>query len=648
MYIDYSRPDSIQQAATCQLAQFIDPRSYQLPYLQLGENIGDSYGYICFRLIDTLQAGANRNNLRLFLFNVMAVNGFQNPDFHNLLAKTVDLCDLAVLAFRLRGQVDRNQAIEKAIEAMVSFRATKLVNDVNFLVGFVPPEVLQNVNSVMNTFGSFVTDLENTVHRAQSARISMGRGQAQQPSYLNDSFQSHSAIHRPWAQHRQPEAPTQVKLSSADVGSWLTNKLLQSSQTTRKPVSMDGVVVETTATSGDNSTVVELASSTKLAPVQQENVKTETTESTESVVEKFTRSGQYPYDAVYDLNVFNKRYTQTDNIVKPMLSEISQVDRSAHLRRPVFAKKWTPTPLTSDANMKLRDAAQANGELKHPYLFINNLSTATSVADPATEWANISAELVNAKNKAVASGAAPRVVVELNCVRQVTPLLVTKSFIKDICSVIHVECWDEYAAFIDKLRLAAGDDVDNLKAIHELNQIFTKRYNRFLANEAGLRYGTVTDLREDIEESFDIIKRCFGQEVLSFVNTSSPQSAVSSGLVHDVDDPMYVLYLESNIANPDYDLGDKQFVFHISEIGMTLVDLTSAELRFEIPDPAVSAGIFERSGKIIFDLVKGIRAAHAESKTGCDRQLIMTKDGVQLELTTGAFNPEFQLIGLAK
>lgn len=186
---------------------FIDPAQVYPPQIQIPNSMHQIYPMVVQILVNEIESHAQQNPLRTFLFNEMAGNSFQNPNFSDLTQKTTELCDLALFVHGNRVPVP--QILADVISKMVRFRSVNNLQKYPHLIQALGPQVMQEAMPILQEFNNFAAGLEMAANQMnmraqgmQSNQMGSMSGDWRQAANQMMSMGGNQAIGPEW--RRQP------------------------------------------------------------------------------------------------------------------------------------------------------------------------------------------------------------------------------------------------------------------------------------------------------------------------------------------------------------------------------------------------------------------------------------------------------------
>lgn len=589
------------------------------------------------RLVELIQESLN-NPPRIFFFNQIAANGYQNQLFVQMLTKACDLAEM--VAMTRRGSL---QGLDDYLVQYVQYKiADQLSNP--YLANFVDQNTINMAASLKNNFLNAVDSLERNC-MAVMGNQSFGR--QQMPGRQFD-FQSTSggsnAINRVFSENPRMG----VSEPSRIVSRW--------SDTDRKTTDANTTERSNVPSKAPETPVTEIDLNPNLTFKNKSGVTTMKMEpSDNSVVTPkteiaFQRSDGFPYDIAYTPSLQERHVEIVRGVIRVYFSKRIPMDRNAHLGRTNTMPKLVK-PIKFDDMIRRQNAAKeqaleqqregmrADIDIYSLYCYRDSLETAIATAQTH--------ELATRTNGDRVSGSALRVGVfqAVNAGYDMRP------FINDLIACKTTDLTVErIAAEID----ASGTDYARLSAIRQVNARLTDHVNRYIKQKACLEYGDITDYFEDVLEMMtSVLSDYYGKSVWQNFIDHHPQivrEALSMEVVEEME-----LMLQSEVKIDDVivedeveqeDVVDPNIVCFVELTAITAVNISSAELCFELPNKVVAVQVKESETALLYGVISSIYEKLSSTGSLCARNIVLLSDGVKLEVTRGAFNPDAYLVYL--
>lgn len=141
---------------------------------------------IAVACIDALQSRAGQNPLRMFLFNQIAVNQYNNQHFLSLVKTVCDLAEYNAAA----GGVQIEQAITSAVDLTIQFYAFNNINSFPGLQQYVDANTMRNLQALQQKQNEVTQAVMNYQQQKQMRNQQQGMGNYN--NYPNQGFQNNS------------------------------------------------------------------------------------------------------------------------------------------------------------------------------------------------------------------------------------------------------------------------------------------------------------------------------------------------------------------------------------------------------------------------------------------------------------------------
>ena len=596
---------------------------------------------IVLSLVNAIQADAAQNPARTFLFNEMASGGYQNPNFYDLAAKTTELSELALMVHGQ--QMGVSEIIAEVVRRMVRFRSVFNLQKYPELAQQMGPAGLQEAAPIIAEFERFASGLEMALsqqaggfQRQQPQQQHMGNWQ----QAANAMMQNTQGLNNDWRkqgqQFRQPAQQAQPQRTWARSASEQT-----------KPAE----VPRTTASWRRSATV--LASTEKVEPTPDPRILpvTKTVQAPAKQADtatSFMRSNKVPYDSVYDHNLYEKVYVKKEELIEDIPVTYSQpmvkrkekpMDREAHLGKPSFSKIRFDASKVVDADKRIREAEAEEGKYQL-ITVVGHVERYETTTNGEEEWTKLQA-LAQTKRSTT-----KRIICATQPTAYVQAMVSESDMVPFLDSMQHSDTPQEAVQLLRNELNDSSESLEDHLVLRTISTRLTERVNRFLAREAALPGIKITSYEDDAGELVDVLSKSFGESVKNAYLENHTK------IVHEalryIDDPEIKKSLDEDVLGEEVALDTVNLVHFVEYTGMTQVDLDSAEMRFDIPNPKVAAGVFEQSAPILSKVIDAVYEAYGQSSSGCTRHLLRSRDGVVFELDKGAFNKTFNLISIVK
>jgi hypothetical protein len=616
---------------------------------------------IVFHAVHASQAEMNNSVLRMLHFNMMAQNNWNNPFFAFFLDNLCAALEPALIVAAATTREPPDAVIARVASQYAQFRTAKNAFIYQLVDRFPQPFQL-SLRQTDEAWRSMISTIS-----AQAAQIQqqgqMGYGQApgygaqpgygqpqgygqpaygQQPGYgggypnpgYNQPSQSPyggqnnfggmnpnaARFNAPVAPPYSPPAAAQPTASGTP-SSWRTSAtpLNQSSssgpinaappaRSFRQPPSAPPAVVTTPAPA---------PRSTPIAPSKPE---------------------------AYDLNLFEPEQILTaEGRITTRLRNLSIMDRDQHLRRPGYTPPWIKTPTLAQRDERLQEATKV--EPPGPVFEVTEFKE--GVSQPCLHrdelWAKLSIGIQALQRNQAKIRAISGMVAELK------PVKTSAAFPAALQQL--QECPD-LETVATSLRHLMTNSADDTPAFEEVDRRLTSNINDILQKEMQLDVA-IDSFRDDMADLNVLLVKNHGPEVVDLLNnrcfqlTSRSMMAYTPSANKDENEFYEVLvnaYFEEVL---DEETRKKLVVSMFSEsLMLACVDMTSIELGLFVAEGNISSLLQASAAPVGYELVHALMAQPSVSKA--NRVLLKTSDGVVLQISRGAFNPDAYLLSLQK
>lgn len=615
VHIDYRNPPVLPMINYS--VMYIDQQTFQ-----------QYYPFLVVKIIDAIQKAVNIGPLRVYMFNQMAQNGYNNAAFTDFIQFAVMAVDRYVGEGRYP---DIHAAIEDLTPNLVNMRcAVNATVEQQLLNMATSPQALQ---ADIHMYGQLVLKLNSPMQRPQHQQ------QFQQPIHQQYS----SPIANNGFNQRQMQQPMNTFRPIQNTAPVYTNNqaFIQGNKFNQPVQQTRSFTPNAPAASFPKPFV-------NTAPVMPFN---NTNQKLENI--KWIPSDAYPYLPVYDPNEFELMLTNENGLVKPLITKKRTfMDQSQHLQQPSFAttqSSLSPQESRNHSNLVVNEALEMKKDLSNPSF---------SQTDIAKKMLNVNKEPVTISLLAVEEGilyndiqiaAMAHTPNKLRISQTVTTLVdteVAKSNVSDVVIPL-IDCDNllEAAKHLkelhNKIETTGETETYNKESLGIINKRLCNSFNLFIKNELA-QTGTITDFANDVEDA--IIH--YGSKGDTIV------SAITSNGIKIIRRALTQPNAESTKAMDEYYYSEKYdgvYVnYFITQFTITNVDCHSSELKFEISDPKIANGVTESMSPVLYALVDAVFLYTTTFKIENKRHLIKTNDGVIFEVNRGALNNSYYLVSLFK
>lgn len=652
-----------------------------VPNVQCAQPLMQWLPLIAYEAINTLQTDAQRSGLRMFLYNQMSYNGYQNQDFHEFVTRLADLVNLIMLA---RGGQDVQRTIQEAALMYTKYKsADNCLKYPALMAGFPQSDAMQ-IDFEHKRFLQTVQQMEMTLQRNSGNQMGYqqpmqnpgygqpigGFGGQQQPQPYRPPMNQLAQPYTPpgggrfnapgqstnWRDngpatpfsspaglyHNQPPEAT-------DTGKWSNQPPFNANKFTTSSapevtlaIAARTEAIPTQTAPGVQSPVTSMAPP---EPAKSSNAGLLVKAGDPGV--DWVSSEKYPYTFAFNPNRSQIYYRfDEDGKMQPILTkkEISPMDRQIHLATPSIAPSWS-TAIPTEATVFDSDSA-----IVSTYQKLEDLVQVEHVPPLATAISNVehiakakvavdsNAHITLPKNKRPAFIMFPGVTVDTVAVQPQGIAVVEK--------IVETPTVNNIAAVLETLTDdAALGNTPNQKLKRAINRRLTARVNKFIKKELALTSGSIGNYEEDIRDLGPYLASQFGAATAKIFNDAHPR-LVKEALTFATGSSAI------SIEDTYFDFVPKkedQLVSQISFLDFNqylYIDLTSIDLALDLATLKSAVGLLESELPLVYALAK--KALTGEEGISLHNYYLVTSDDVVFEVTRGAINPEYIFISLAQ
>ena len=614
-----------------------------LPPVQVPPYLQQSYPQIVFEAVSALQAEMTCNGLRMFLFNQMANNNWQNNDFVGFCEFLVRFIDLTLrTSGGTRGIPD---TIRSCAGIYTQFRASDNVTKFPQLLSGQSMEVVQACQQVCMKFMQTVGQMENAVNGSMNMQQPMvGQPIGYGTPMMNQGtgrdygtrFGNAPAVQSPVMQ-------TSVFNNNQPVQSIRNNSEWRGNKNNLAPAEpVTKITTDTTiqVQRPSNLTAV-IAASNATDDKGHVNAKGEPVHAHSEEDVKWRPSKRHPYTYAYDPNfdVVAYHYDNDGSIMPVVHKRQIQMDITKHLSVPSISPNWTPKVDISPYGIKIV-------EVTAPAITPDDIVVVREKFPPSLVFSDNENWTIN--DIILKS-------TRLNKENQ-KPLIISSGILVDPVITLYEDMVDIIEAVLKttniedvvKILLRARNEaeetnnLDMLQALIRIDKRLTDRLNRFVTSELSLTIGTITYFMEDILSLPSWMEARFGEGVSQALIKALPSIieealTLASGTLLEVFREEYCEFLKPDSVSI-------QILPFVNTCAYATVGISSIEFRAELPKTDASVGVTETNLPLLYHVAKMILSKRTNMDLKCHRYFMRTSDGVVFELTRGALNEQYILI----
>lgn len=639
-----------------------------IPYLP--QPLQQAYPFVVSEAMNALSAKAQENPLRTFLFNQVVANNWQNQDFLAFLDGLVRMIEVKMSTGQFRdvmqcistcavyfaelntaANVVKFPALEQGMDQNARNAVQTVLRELSGAMGEMnqfysrqgqPPQPMQAQWNDPNAYRP-VTMQPQQAWTGQPAPQQANWRQVQQSQQLAQAGVSTVNTTRGYGQdvidNGDPVASRYGRRSNHAQRPSHQVTATQEVRQERREAIMSGIPGRAPAAAQPQPSG-QLATGALLTP---------------SETVKFVPSEDIPVNVAFDPNLVEVYYQVTDKgTLNPAVKKKAEtdMDMSKHLSTPSFVT--TPPAALEAVDSKVR-ALNTEKALQDDVLALAHTKPMPDVevaykdeamrADVSMDelWLNNEVQLALMRKNAK----------KINVYRSLGVKLVPHITTKDSKSMINAVAQAQtFEAACKLLRTfeqqlkdgvcSHGDD----KTLTFINQRLTMKVNDWLKKSLAVNKGWMTSFMEDAmavpQFIADRVGSGFGKKVVE-----AQADIISRALryVEEEFERQQNSNLLGEVTNMEKLLEGVNITYFFDYVTLTSLDLYSPELRFDIPKGSeTSVGIFQAQTPLLRQIADNTFTHERALEMKFDRHLVRTADGVLLELTLSAMNPQFYLV----
>lgn len=666
-------PDNQLLFAPIQIVYGSPPILPQIAYVP--PELAQYYPMIVSACMDAIQAKCSQNTLRVFLFNQMAQNGYNNPEFTAYVDAVVKIVEMQLYKLQYR---DISQSSQKAAELYAELSVAANTQRFPGLLRNVDQSVIPHIQSALRDLGMLGQDI-------MQFQQSRGRGVPQnqpQPQYQNQYSNPYQPPQQQFAQpgfNRWPAPAPTAQFDGGAVGARSASVGYNQSQSL-DPVY--GKSIDPIAQRFENSERMRQASSSTHAqniqdlrrekeaailgnvpkPVGVQSVAknelpseyVDVYKASEAPV-KWQPSEQFPVIPAYDPNTADL-YFQVDNTgkIKPLVKkkEQTEMDIEKHLIVPSYVKPAPAAVKSLDSDVRVFQTleaanAQAKTAAEAEPLELNSAykdSAFYSETSLDQLWFNNEVTLATMKRsgkKANVFRSCGVLLDPLVCVINPKPMIVDFAQAEDFSQLCR-----KMKSVQDEINAGTYKDGD-AKSLTFINRRLTKYLNDFLKHCLAVPNGWVDSFMEDANDVIPYLEKRYGTK-FSEAMRSRQKALITQVLSYG--DAAFEKDQNSNLfpftdVDVELLLGTVVITYFYNNYTLTSLDLFAHELKAEVPaEGEVSCGIFNAQTPTLRQIVENIFTHERALKVEFSKHLIQTADKIVIEVTKSPIQEDFYLM----
>lgn len=574
--------------------QPINPAQAPLPNVPCSPGIQQLLPAMVTNLVTIVQNTAQATPLRAAYYNKVAEAGYQNGFFADLVRGAMDVLEQKLIV--LTGRLSALEIVQGVADAFVNYRVARQIHDDPALANTLPPQLAQAAQGVVMEFQRDMEETQMAAMRMQGIQpqqtgYNYGNPTAGfQPNYQRQSNSSHPAFGQMSAGDQYPSAEQPRRNWQPSWKSDAPVARLPATPREPEPAPTQQVVRELQHASLDNKALNRTG--------------------------KFARSEQKPYDHAYDHNQFRLTYSTQNGYAQPTLNRSQQLDKTAHLGRPLFTKQWTPDVTAQQFQERLLEAKKADAEKP----------VEATVAEANVLTTNLEDAFIQAKStvKALAKQT-KQIHVAVHKAALMEPRLSTMDFKPVLNALIVSQSPAEAIQILKEASKAADPIVENIEFVERIKQDLTDRVNHFVKVECGLPDCTITDYTTDASDLIECLQDAYG---LGTLYQEQHSRFMSETLTYVTPEQVGDTVINGDL--PKELTEDQHCVYLLKEIACAVVDQTSIELSVTIPEGNGTVLLVEAAAPNAYNIVRSLSDKHVLESA--QRTYLRTVDGVTFEV----------------
>lgn len=641
----------------------------QLVGLQVVGNLVNFAGHLVAQAITDIQDGLRQSYARVYFFNLMAANNYDNLTFRQVvfeLSQYVELMCMVnnevpvvtipkvtpgYITFKVAQAALQNPLLLQQMGQQTQMAMLDTVNQFQAIIARIRASMGQQQQPGMQPSGGFMAGAPGF---AGGGNMGMAMGQGPGGGFMTGvSGFSGGGASGMFTDNRSVSftpsgADNGMNLTSATAGNYA--QAARETAATPAPVAANVVSLDSAAAGptlfSTASEVVSANVSTGATvptsappPVQLVEAHVVSVGDRESV--KWMPSVKYPVLPTFDPNTQDlKFHVYSDGTIEPLISQRGTMDRQAHLSpisvTPKFVAMSQELAANNPATADQKDAHQiVNPEQIQEVLYPGNADTSLTNKQ---NWTLTEAHLLSVRHKYP-----EKYSMVLKYSMLLDTLLGSAKIVTLIANLGRSQNVGEAVGYLKTAMTQAAYEQNNrdMRAIAHIARRLTQRVNRFVYVDMSLTFARIDDYVEDGEAQIPFIANQLGTAVADTLKNAHKR--IISEAVGVADESLAAIINEAEFELSKIPENEGVEYIHLyNNVVYGVVDLSTIELRAEIPKEGYSVLINEASTPLLSDLAKRLfnkKTAQAKFGAGLEveRHLLRTNDGVVLEFAQAAF-----------
>lgn len=659
--------------------------------LQITGNLLPWAGHLIAQAITEIQGGLNQSAARIYFFNLMAGNNYDNVMFRQLVSELANYVELMCVVNSAQPQ----QIIPQATSAFITYKVAQAALNNPLLVQQMGNQTAMAMQRTVADFAGQMQAIQQQLGQRQQQQggmmpnmggsmmpnqggmmagapgfggggmgggmgmgmnMNMGGGlMAGTPGFGSSQASGIFTNTNTTAAQGVQNGP--MSLPSATAGAYQDPN--QQMQAAPPPSSTAQVATFTQA--GGNTMLLATGSGTTLneqasapapapAPATQEKVEAHVVMVGDMKTVTWLRSNKYPLLPTFDPNKEElKFHVYSDETIQPLISQRSPVDRTKHLAPISITPQVVALSQQLVLNNPASDHQDANQVIEPDQIQEIQYPGGPSFhATHKESWNRAEAHLLSVRSKYPEKFG---LVIKYGML--VDTLIASPKIEALLRNLTGTKNPQEAVTLIKAAHQTASFEQNNrdLRAISTIITRLTQRVNRFVSVDMSLTLGRIDGYMEDAPALANFLKDRQGSAV-SEVLEAAHQRIVDEAL-NLAEEALAQIINENEFDDSPIPESEKVEFLHLySKIAYAVGDFSTIELRAEIPNAGYSVLISESSTPLLADLAKRVMSKKSSSaKFGsgieAERFLLRTNDGVVLEFAKGAFSGDGIVVAVA-
>lgn len=674
-------PDNQLMFQPIQVAYGSPPFLPQVPYMP--PELTQFFPLIVSASIDAIQSKCTQNSLRVFLFNQMAQQGFNNPEFTAFVDAVIRIVEMQMYKLQYR---DVSSSAQKAAELYAELCVAANTQRFPALLRNVDQSVIPHIQSALRDLGMLGQDLSQFQQGKARGYVN---GAPQQPQGYHNQYPNQYGVPQQYAppqqQFAQPGFNRWNNQTSHVDGGAVSARGVQSSQTYPAPAGGEVVYGRSNDPIAqrfeNNERMRQSASSLHAQNIQDlrrekesaimgnvpKPIEVPLTQGKELPPEfmevykassspvKWQPSEEYPVVPAYDPNTADLYYQIVgENQIKPLIKkkEQSEMDIEKHLIVPSYVKVPPAAAKSLDSDVRVfqtMEAARAqakDAEEAEPIEMNVAYKDSSFYSETSLEqlWFNNDVTLATMKRSGKKAN------VFRSCGVLLDPLVCTINPKPMIVDFAQSENFDQLC----RKMLTAQDGINDgtyvdgdAKSLTFINRRLTKRLNDFLKHNLAVPNGWVDSFMDDAKDVIPYLEKKYGAKFAEALRTRQKlliQQALSYGDAEFEKDQNTNLFPFTDV-DVEILLGSVTITYFYDNYTLTSMDLFAHELKAEVlKEGEISCGIFNAQTPTLRQIVENIFTHERSLKVEFSKHLIQTADKVVIEVTKSPIQEDFFLM----